>query len=139
MSARESSGKSIERIEPSDERAQRSLESAKNWLRRAKDNNFLGYGDLAVISSYLAMLHAANAFLFKEGVMSRDPPSTVSYFREHYPKFGGQASALELYGRLARSLQQDLDVLVEKADVKWAMEAAGELVRLAEETLGKKG
>jgi uncharacterized protein (UPF0332 family) len=115
--------------------SEKSLKLAKEWFRRAKDNNILGYKDLAMLASYISMLHAARAILLKDGVKDLD---SIEYLKKRYPELREHAASMDQYGKLASAIQQDPDILIERSDAKGAMDSANELIKFVERILSKR-
>jgi uncharacterized protein (UPF0332 family) len=57
----------LRRVTPSKEKALLSMKKAERWLDEAEKNLNSDSYDSCLISSYLAMFHAARSILFKDG------------------------------------------------------------------------
>lgn len=139
MSAKEFSGRdSLKRTDPSNEMGEKSIKQASEWLKRAKDSNILGYRDLAMVASFISMLHAARALLFKDGLKERENRDLIEYIKENYPELRELATSIDQYERLVLAIQRDPDLSIGRGDAKGAMSSADELKKMVEEILSKK-
>jgi uncharacterized protein (UPF0332 family) len=53
--------------------------------------------DLAVVSVYTAMFHAARAILFRDDIKERSHICVIQYIKEKYPHLTEYANALDSY------------------------------------------
>jgi uncharacterized protein (UPF0332 family) len=71
---------------PSEEKAQRSIKKAENWLEEAEKNMESGAYDSCLISSYLVMFHSARSVLIRDGVIEKSHYCIARYLEEKYMK-----------------------------------------------------
>lgn len=126
---------SLEKVEPSLEASAKSLKMAKNWLRRAKDSNILGYKDMTVLASFISMFHAAKAIMLKDGVREKEDRVVAEYVRRAYPELKEHATSLDQYWRLASAIQRDPEISVDGSDAKGALNSAKGFIKFVERSL----
>ena len=68
----------------SKETVESTIRLAKHGIERAEGNFKIGYFDVAFTLAYQAMLHAARALLFRDGVKERSHACVVVYLKEKY-------------------------------------------------------
>jgi len=74
----------IRKTLPSREKALKSVNKAKRWLREAKSNFQHELFDSCLVSSYAAMFHAARALLLKDGFREKSHYCLARYVEEKY-------------------------------------------------------
>ena len=72
--------------------------------------------DLAVVSVYTAMFHAARAILFRDGIKERSHICVVTYIKEKYPHLSEYANTLDSYRKSRHTMLYGLEVDVMKDD-----------------------
>jgi uncharacterized protein (UPF0332 family) len=78
----------LRRTTPSKDKAERSMKRAEMWLNEAERNLNSRSFDSCLISSYLAMFHAARAILFRDGWREKSHYCISRYLEEKYVKAG---------------------------------------------------
>ncbi len=78
----------LRRITPSEEKAMQSMKRAEKWLNDAEKSLEHGLYDNCLISSYLAMFHAARAVLFRDGWREKSHFCIARYQEEKYARAG---------------------------------------------------
>ena len=76
----------LRKINPSKEKSIRSLELSKCQLKEAGylfEKDFFRY---VVVSSYMAMFHAARAVLYSDGIQEKNHFAIYIYLKENYSK-----------------------------------------------------
>ena len=79
----------LKRIESNSEKSQKSMEIARFNLKEAEyvskqpDEHFFKY---LILSSYLAIFHAARAVLYKDGIQEKSHYAIYVYLKEKYSK-----------------------------------------------------
>lgn len=91
----------LKKIQPSIEKAKRSIEISKSKLEKAKELLKLKILDMAEVSAYSSMFHAARALLFRDGLKERSHYAVFVYLKEHYSdkielRFLNELNALRL-------------------------------------------
>lgn len=130
-------GESAKETGPFPETGARFLKLAKRWLVRARDNNFLGYRDLAMIASSISMFNAGRAILSARGVEGSDDLDLAESLKNLSQELEPHAVSLDQFGRLASAIQRDHEVSVGRSDVREAMDSAKQLIKLAERMLSE--
>ncbi len=115
----------------------RSLKVAKEWLKRAKDSNALGYRDMAVVASLISMFHAARALLFRNGVSEVERQTMIEYLRCRYPELREHVTSLDQFNRFVSAIYSDPTLSVKRSDAKGAMDSAKEFIKAIEKELSK--
>lgn len=124
-------------MKPSAEAAMRALKLARGWLKRANDSSILGYKDLAVVASFISMLHAARAIMRRDGVREKDDRGMIEYVKKRYPELKEHMASLDQYRGLVLAIQRDPEVSVGGSDSKGAMNSANELIKSVDGLLSK--
>jgi len=78
----------LKRIPPSKEKAEGSMKNAENWLREAKNNLQNLTFRSCILTSYLAMFHAARAILFIDGFREKSHFAVARYLEDKYATTG---------------------------------------------------
>lgn len=89
----------LKRVPPSHEMAEQGAREAAAWITEARGNRVGGTFRSCLLSSYLAMFHAARAVLFSDGLRERAHFAVARYLEEAYGNSG----------RLERSWTELLD------------------------------
>ncbi len=78
----------LRKVPESNRKAEKSLETAYNWLDEAKKNLAADSFNSCLISSYLAMFHSARAILFKDGFREKSHACIARFLEHMYVKPG---------------------------------------------------
>ena len=76
----------LKKISPDNAKARESLVLSAHYIERAEGNLKMDYPDVSLICGYNAMLHAARALLFKDGIKERSHICIILYLKEEYVK-----------------------------------------------------
>ena len=124
----------LRRIEPDHEKAERSLEIAKNKLEMGKEALDKGLPDASLIYAYTSMFHSARALLYKDGIQEKSHICLVLYLKERYansiPYYLIQS--LDYFGKEGHEALYGLDFEVKEKDVTLALKDAEEFTRVVE-------
>ena len=115
-------------VEPSREKAEKSLESACEILGKAEDNQNMGHHDVCLILCYTAMFHAARAVLFRDGVKERSHVCIPLYLKSRHPELDKEANTLDAYRRARHSALYGLDIATAREDAETALEMARDIL-----------
>lgn len=74
----------LRRINPNMKRARQSLEASRKRLNEARKLYEHGFYGPCIIVAYTAMLHAAKAILYRDGIIEKSHYCTFIYLREKY-------------------------------------------------------
>jgi len=85
--------------------------------------------DLAVVSVYTAMFHAARALLFRDGIKERSHICVVTYIKEKYPHLSEYANTLDSYRKSRHTMLYGLEVDVMKDDATYGIDIAKEFIK----------
>jgi len=129
----------LRRITPSKDKAESSMKKAEKWLYEAERNLNSGSYDSCLITSYLAMFHAARAILFKDGWREKSHYCISRYLEEKYVKTGRlEREWVDLLDRL-RELrhedQYDVTYFATEEEAREALNVAFEFVERMEKIL----
>ncbi len=91
----------LKKEKPSLEMAKKSIEAAKRKLDESEKLLKLGILDMAEVSAYSAMFHAARALLFRDGFREKSHYALYVYLKEKYsariePKFLNELNILRM-------------------------------------------
>ena len=90
----------LKRTAPDPENARRSLELSMSNIEDSSENLRIRRHRVVIVSSYMAMFHAARAILLRDGVKERSHECIPVYIKESYPKLESVADTLDSYRRL---------------------------------------
>ncbi len=109
---------------PCIEKARLSLETARRYIKKGKDNLEIGNYDISMFCCYTAMFHAARALLFKDGVKERSHVCVVLYLKSRYADLRHEANLLDAYRRIRHTALYSLEFTIAEEDVKDAIKNA---------------
>jgi len=114
-------------------------ETSERWLNEAERNLNSGSFDSCLISSYLAMFHAARAVLFRDGWREKSHYCISRYLEEKYVKTGKlEGEWVELLDRsreLRHEDQYDITYFATEEEARETMNIAFEFVERIERLL----
>ena len=117
----------------------KEIENSKKHLKNASQCLEEGMLDLAVVSVYTAMFHAARAILFKDGIKERSHICVMIYLKEKYPDLAEYATIFDNYRRSRHTMLYGMDVEVIEDDAKLGIEQAEEFIsKIEKEVINKK-
>lgn len=128
----------LKRIEPSNEKAERSIQIAKSFIKKAVKNFEDGSYDIAIVVAYTAMFHALRAILFRDGIKERSHLCLLSYIRENYGGLQGLANDVDSYRRFRHTTLYGLDEVANKDEAENAIKVARRSASEAASVLGAK-
>jgi len=114
----------------------KEIANARRHLDNARRCIDAGMDDLAVVSAYTAMFHAARALLYKDGIKERSHVCVVAYLRERYPKLADHANILDGYRKGRHTVLYGIDEEDSSEDARQGAESAAKFIKAIEETLG---
>lgn len=125
---------------PDKQKALRSLDTAKEFIKKAEQLITVTILDLALVESYGAMFHCARALLFKDGYKERSHYAVYIYAKEKYgrdipARFLNELNTLRLdrhdfFYALERKS-------VDETEVKSALATAQEFLKIIEKIIKK--
>ncbi len=74
----------LRKIKPDYEKARRSIEVAKDKLKKAKDAFDKEFLDACLVYGYTSMFHSARSLLYKDGIQEKSHACIVLYLKEKY-------------------------------------------------------
>jgi len=117
----------------------KEIENSKKHLKNASQCVEDGMLDLAVVSVYTAMFHAARAILFKDGIKERSHICVMIYLKEKYPELSEYTKILDTYRRSRHTMLYGIDVDVIEDDAKLGIEQTEEFIeKIEKEVINKK-
>ena len=128
----------LKKIKPSNQFAIKSLDASLIYIKDAIDNKKIKNYNLVIFCSYTAMLHAARALLFRDGIKERSHICIVSYIKETYPKFKRLANLLDIYRRNRHNTLYALDFLVSDEESQQAIKDAEFFYKQINDIINKK-
>jgi uncharacterized protein (UPF0332 family) len=115
----------LKRVQKSPERAEKSLEVAKKYLKESSLALGASAFDISIFGAYTAAFHAARAVLYLDGIEERAHYAVVEYLRERHPGIGmGEISRLDMHRKLRHSVAYGLESESGKEDAESALEFA---------------
>ncbi len=119
----------------SSEIAAKEIENAKRHLKNAshcfEDEIF----DLAIVSVYTSMFHAARAILFRDGIKERSHICVMIYIKEEYSHLKEYATILDTYRRSRHTMLYGIDVDMIADDASQGISLAEEFIIAIEKEL----
>lgn len=128
----------LKRTAPDPENARRSLELSMSAIEDSSENVRIRRYRVVVVFSYTAMFHAARAILLGDGVKERSHECIPIYIKESYPELERIADTLDAYRRLRHDAIYGLDLTLDEAEARAALESATELLQEVKEFMGVK-
>jgi len=117
----------------------KEIENSKKHLKNAYQCIRDGMLDLAVVSVYTAMFHAARAILFKDGIKERSHICVMIYLKEKYPELSEYTTILDTYRRSRHTMLYGIDIKVIEDDAKLGIEQAEKFInKIEKEVINKK-
>ena len=121
----------LKRIPPSKEKAEGSMKNAENWLREAKNNLQNLTFRSCILTSYLAMFHAARAILFIDGFREKSHFAVARYLEDKYVKTKllerEWVDILDFYRETRHEDQYSISFLLQKKNRKKHSNLQGDL------------
>ncbi len=74
----------LRQIKPDKGKAERSMEIAKQRLKRAEEAIKLKIFEFAILEAYMTMFHAARALLYHDGIQEKSHFAIFIYLKEKY-------------------------------------------------------
>ena len=106
---------------PSIEKAEKSIENAKLYLKQANDSFQAENYNLVIVCAYTSMFHAARALLFKDGVRERSHICLILYIKSKYQNLGEYAALIDSYRKSRHAAIYSLEYLITEIDAKEAI------------------
>ena len=128
----------LKRTAPDPENARRSLELSMSAIEDSSENVRIRRYRVVVVFSYTAMFHAARAILLRDGVKERSHECIPVYIKESYPELERIADTLDAYRRLRHDAIYGLDLTLDEAEARAALESATELLQEVKAFMGVK-
>ena len=112
---------------PSLEKAQKSLEAAKAYIRKAKDNLKIKNFDIVIVLSYTSMFHSLRSLLLRDGLKERSHICLLSYVKERYPEFSSIVNSTDIYRRFRHTALYGLETIDFEDEAVTSIEVAEEI------------
>ena len=129
----------LRRVTPSIDKAKLSMKRAERWFGEAEKSLNSGLYDSCLITSYLAMFHAARAVLFRDGWREKSHFCIARYLEEMYVKKGKlEREWIDLLDRLRETRhadQYDVSYFATREEADSALSIAFEFVERIEKLL----
>lgn len=123
------------KVKPSTNKAEQSLVSSRNNLKKARDNVKMDNMDVAVVMAYTAMFHAFRSLLFTDGIKERSHMCMLEYIKQNHPALKEVAKEADAYRRFRHTALYGLEVLVSKDDATGAIGLAGKILSLVKDII----
>ena len=112
----------------SKETVEKEMENAIRHLDNAERNYEFDMMDVAIVSSYTAMFHAARALLFRDGYKERSHVCLVVFLRERHPETREFAELFDIYRRNRHQSLYGIDYEPLEDDAKAGIDIAREFI-----------
>ena len=107
---------------------QKELENAEKHLANAKKCIESEMYDLASVSIYTSMFHAARAILFRDGFKERNHVCVIAHLRKNYPALREHLKVLDSYRRARHSALYGIDAEEDPEEAVHGIELAEEFI-----------
>lgn len=129
----------LRRVVLSKNKARRSIKKAKKWLEEARKNLSVSTYDSCIVSSYLAMFHAARAILIRDGFREKSHYCVARYLEEKYVKTKKLErkwiDLLDHYRDLRHRDQYDVGFFATEEEAEKILKFAGKFIKRLERLL----
>ena len=112
---------------PSFEKAQKSLEAAEAYIKKAKDNLKIKNFDIVIVISYTSMFHSLRSLLLRDGLKERSHICLLSYVKERYPEFSSIVNSTDIYRRFRHTALYGLETIDFEEEAETSIEVAEEI------------
>lgn len=127
----------LRKISPSRQKAEESMKTADVWIKESENNLGANSFMSCLLTSYLAMFHAARAVLFADGFREKSHFAVARYLEDVYQKKGQLEEKwiklLDYHRELRHNDQYSTSVLITKKEAEDALITARQFV----ERIGK--
>lgn len=113
----------------------KEIVNANKHLENASKCIDTGMYDLAVVSVYTAMFHAARAILFKDGIKERSHVCLIAYLRSKYPILTEYINILDNYRRTRHTALYGIDEEMNADDAIYGLEHAKKFIKVIREEI----
>lgn len=130
----------LRKIKPDKEKSEKSLEIAKQRLKKADEAIKLKIYEFAVLESYMAMFHSARALLYRDGVQEKSHFAIYIYLKDKYSNKMPVSiiNLLNIHRTERHEAMYGLEYNPQKEDALTASEDAKLFVAEIEKILGKQ-
>lgn len=129
----------LRKIPPSREKAFRSIERSKRWLKEAEKTLKGEAFDSSVLASYMVMFHSARAILFFDGFREKSHVCVARYLEEKYVKTKKLkkkwVDLLDHHREIRHNDQYDLSFFSTDEEAEQAVKSASEFLSKMRELL----
>ena len=124
----------LKSISPSLDRAKKSIKVAEGYLEKAKKNLVIELYDIALMTAYSCIFHAARAILFREGFAERSHVAIYLYLKEKHPYLGREfIEGFNTYRSMRHTAAYGLDTIISEKDAKEAINFAAKFLNRIKE------
>ena len=125
----------LKRVEFPNEVVDKEIHNARRHIDNAEFCKKGKKYDLAVVSIYTAMFHAARALMFRDGIKERSHVCVIIYLKEKYPEFDDYANILDSYRRSRHTMLYGIDVEAMEDDALFGIDSAKEFINKIENVI----
>ncbi len=129
----------LRKIPPCSKKAEESIKTAESWLIEAENNLRNGAFRSCILSSYLAMFHAARSILFLKGFREKSHFAVARFLEDTFVESGllerEWVEILDYYREVRHEDQYSTEFIVSEEEAERAFENAEEFVERMKELL----
>ncbi len=114
---------------------QKELENAEKHLANARKCIESEMYDLASVSIYTSMFHAARAILFRDGFKERNHVCVIAHLRKNYPALREHVRLLDSYRRTRHSALYGIDTEEDSEESTQGIELAENFILAVKKVL----
>lgn len=127
----------LRRTKLSDDIVEKEMLNAQRHLQNANQCIEQKMYDLAIVSLYTAMFHAARALLFQDGLKERGHICLILYIKKEYPELNNYAKILDNYRRTRHIMLYGIDVEMMIDDAVQGINIAKDFIKAVGKELAK--
>jgi uncharacterized protein (UPF0332 family) len=125
----------LRKIPPDNEKVRKSLETADKYFAKINKLQSINDVELILITSYMAMFHAARALLYKEGIQEKSHFAIYVYLKETHKELESQAIEFNIMREQRHESVYGFDVIFTQEDSAHHIETARSFVEKIKETI----
>lgn len=129
----------LKKIPPSKQKAEASIKTAHRWLEESKKNFDTESYNSCLLSSYLAMFHAARSILWRDGYREKSHACIARYLDYNYVRKGlldnKWVNLLDFYRDMRHNDSYSVEFHITNEECNDALNAAKNFVNILEKLL----
>lgn len=128
----------LKRINPDDEIVRQSVRLSEKFFEDSEKLFKMNIYELAIVSAYSSMFHAARAILFQEGIQEKSHFAVVFYLREKHKELDSLIESLNTLREQRHESLYGLEAKFNKEDVIFSISIAKTFIKRIKNILKQK-